>query len=671
MIKGELWRGIFEGGKAMKKFKISETFLASLICVVMLIMSLALLPISPILSAIHFAITLAISVLEALILKYRKYHTLDISENVKKFFGANSGDILEAVPMPVIIVSASNINEILFYNDNFKTAFLDKGYCSGSGLEDILPRETTETLLSKVQTVVKIGSENYKVYIRKFYDFVILYFKDDTLYKELKQKYIDSRVCVGYFSFDNKEELRQSLSDEKLLHMSLLVEDTIQKWLVSVGGVFEKINDGKYLAVFEEKYLKRFIGEKFSILEKIHNLKSEGKYATISAGISRGADTFEESRVQAKSALNMALGRGGDQIAVKNKSSYEFFGGKSGGLEKRSKVRTRVVARAIMEKMESADIVLLMGHKFSDFDSVGAAAALWSVCARAKRKPCYIVINKNQTLSSELIKYLESFENKMFVSPEHARGIATENTLLVVLDTHTEKFVEDSELYSKCKNIVVVDHHRMSVDKITNASIFFHEPFASSTCEMVTEMVQYMDDKKLKKPEADALLAGITLDTKNFSLKTGIRTFEAAAYLKKKGADSLTVKQFFSNSLDAYKLRCKVIEEAAIIENCAVVCLADQDENLRLACSQAADELLNIKGVKASFVIFKNNGIINISARSLGGVNVQVVMEKFGGGGHQTMAAAQIKDSKNIDEIKENLVEILHQESSNQNKNGE
>ena len=656
----------------MKNLKISPRTVWLLVSAVLFIMSIALLPISPILSFMHFAIVLAICALGFIEFQYDKKHILNVSENVKKFFSGNSGDILEAVPMPTIIVSTANINEILFYNDNFKTVFLDRGYCSANGLKDILPRENAETLMNKTHAAVKIGEESYRLYIRKFFDFIILYFKDDTEYRNLKQKFIDSRMCVGYVSFDNKEELKQTLSEEQILYISLGLEDSLQKWMSSAEGVLERISDDRYMVFFEEKYLKKFIDEKFSIIEKIHEIKSpDNKYATISVGVSRGTETLEKSKIQAKNALNMALGRGGDQAAVKNKTSYEFFGGNSGGLEKRSKVRTRVVAKALMEKIETSENVFIMGHKFSDFDSVGAAAALCSVCLGIKKKNCYVVINKSQTLASELIRYLNSYKDNMFISPEQTKNMVTSKTLLIVVDTHSADFLEDKELYEKCSNIVVIDHHRMHVNKIQKAEIFFHEPFASSACEMVTEMIQYMNGKALKKPEADALLAGITLDTKNFSLKTGIRTFEAAAYLKRKGADSLSVKRLFSNSLDSYKLRCKIIEKCDIIEDCAVACVESGREDLKIACAQAADELLNIKNVKASFVIFKNNGIINISARSMGDINVQVIMEKFGGGGHQTMAAAQLGRDYDMGKAKNELIAILKENSSNNQKNGD
>lgn len=648
----------------MKGSGISLKTIFYIICVALITVNLSLWPISSILALIHLAIMSVIIMLSVITFRYNKNRVFDVSRNLKEFFDSNTGEILEAVPMPVVIVNSSKINNILFYNSQFKKSFFDRGYCSANNFDKIFPKDVCETIFEKDQINLTVGSDEYRVYIRKFYEFIILYFETETLYCNLKQKYLESRLCVGYLFFDNQEELKQSIADEKVLHISLSVEDTLQKWISSVCGAFEKISDGKYIAIFEEKYLKKFISEKFNILEKIHKLKAdENKCATVSMGISRGFSSIEEAKNEATGALYMALGRGGDQVAIKNKNSYEFFGGTSGGLEKRSKVRTRVVARDLLGKIDSADKVLLMGHKFSDFDSVGSAVALRGICAKASGKESRVVLNKSQTLALNLVEYLEFHSgktgDKIFVTPEQARNMVTPNTLLIILDTHSFGFLEDTEVYQKCNNVVVIDHHRMNVEKISNTLIFFHEPFASSTCEMVAEMVQYMNDRYVKNYEADALLAGIMLDTKNFSLKTGMRTFEAAAYLKKKGADVGEVKRMFANSLDSYKLRYKIIEKSRIIGNCAVAAVDFEDRNLRLACAQAADELLNIKNVKASFVLFQNDGIINISSRSMGDINVQVIMEKFGGGGHQTMAAAQVNDGSSLDEVKQKLTELI------------
>ena len=440
----------------------------------------------------------------------------------------------------------------------------------------------------------------------------------------------------------------------------------MRDWIKEAKGIFRKLSDEKYFVVFKEKYLKNFADNKFNIIDKIHDFKiDEHRYATVSIGISRGEESLSEAAVEAKNALNMSLGRGGDQVTIKKKNYYEFFGGTSQGLEKRSKVKTRVVAMALLEKIQESDTVFIMGHKYSDFDSVGSAVALWSVCTRVKKKKAYVVIDKEQSLARSAIDHIEKFSSdKMFVSPSQAISFVTPKSMLIVVDTHSIKFLESADLYSKVKNVAVIDHHRMAIDKIDNAAVFFHEPFASSACEMVAEMVQYMFDGHLKKSEAECLLAGIMLDTKNFTLKTGIRTFEAAAYLKKKGAESIEVKRMFSSSIDMYRLKYNVIANSHVFDSFVISRLekADIEDNARVACSQAADELLNLKNIKASFVLFKSDGKINVSARSLGNVNVQLIMEELGGGGHQTMAAAQVAYSS-FDEVEEKLVKIIRAKS--------
>ena len=282
-----------------------------------------------------------------------------------------------------------------------------------------------------------------------------------------------------------------------------------------------------------------------------------------------------------------------------------------------------------------------MGHQFSDLDSVGASIGLWSAITKGQEKPCYVVLNREQTLAGALVETVEKAGNTgMFLSPREALSLITDRSLLIIVDTHSESFVESRDLYKYSKRTVVIDHHRMMVKHIENAIIFYHEPYASSASEMVTELVQYLGENAIGRLEADALLAGITLDTKNFVLKTGVRTFEAAAFLRRKGADTVEVKRLFSNSIDTYRAKYQLVSNAEIYNSCAVTAADEDCPDIRIASAQAADELLGVQGVNASFVLYSSAGTVNISARSLGAVNVQVVMEKLGGGGHQTMAGA-------------------------------
>lgn len=630
-------------------------------------MNLAIFPFNRVLAGINLSITIVLIVMGCLLVKNYESYVFKILDDIKDILGEDSRNLINFVPTPIVVLSSDTPNNVVFYNSKFKENFIDKVNYS-----EFVNRygEIFREIIKKNTGSVIFGGRNFKVLSEKNKDFVILYFIDNTEFKNLKKKYSDTRPCVGFVVFDNRDELYRYADDEQNSQILVAVEGMLRDWMAKSQGIFKKLSSGKYFVVFEEKYLKQFISEKFKIIDKIHSAQiDEHRYATVSIGISRGAENLFKAKNEAARALDMALGRGGDQVAVKGKSSYEFFGGASQGLEKRSKVRTRVVASMLSERIDSCDCVFIMGHKYSDFDSVGAAVALWSICTRIKNKKSFVVINKKESMASSAIEYLERLDSdKIFISPTQAQTMITDKSLLIVVDTHSLNFLENNDVYLMSKNIAVIDHHRLTVNKVENAMIFYHEPSASSVCEMVTELVQYIGDKCLEKSEAECLLAGITLDTKNFTLKAGVRTFEAAAYLRKKGADISEVKQMFAGSIENYKLKCRIIENARIIENCAVARLDEFNKGSRMACAQAADELLNVKNIKASFVLFPNNDKINISARSLGEINVQTIMEKLGGGGHQTMAATQI-EGMNMEQVEKKLIDII--KSNIINKNGE
>ena len=357
----------------------------------------------------------------------------------------------------------------------------------------------------------------------------------------------------------------------------------------------------------------------------------------------------------------MALGRGGDQVAVKQENdTYEFFGGLSKGVERHDKVRTRVFAATISDDIKESNNVLIMGHKFSDLDCVGSSMGMWNAAAKTLNRPAFIVVDRPQSLAGPLISMIQSqyAEEKIFISPQEAVTRVTPKTTLIVVDTHSPDFVESPELLKSVSRVIVIDHHRMMVRHIENALVFYHEPFASSASEMVTELVQYIGDREVTEVEAQALLAGIMLDTKNFVLKTGVRTFEAAAYLRRKDADTVKVKRLFSDSINAYKAKYKIVSNARIFHNYAIASTEAEFPDIRISAAQAADELLSIQGVAASFVIYPAGGAVNVSARSLGEVNVQLVMEALGGGGHLTMAGAQL-ENVTVDEAADQLISAI------------
>ena len=430
-------------------------------------------------------------------------------------------------------------------------------------------------------------------------------------------------------------------------------------------GFIKKLSGGnRYLLVSDEHHIAWAAEKRFEILDVIRKIKAPGnRSATVSIGIGRGARSLTESEQWARQALDMALGRGGDQVAVKTvNDDYDFYGGLSKGVEKRDKVRTRVIAASISDHMKASDKVLIMGHQNTDLDAVGAAVGVWSAASKGLQKKAYIVLNRHTTMAMPIVEAIENantdIEEEIFISEAEALGIITPKTLVVVVDTHSQDFVESRELLDTAQRVVVIDHHRMMVKHITNAVVFYHEPYASSTSEMVTELVRYIGNPALSKEEADGLLAGIMLDTKNFVLKSGVRTFEAAAYLRRRGADTVVVKKMFSSNIDTYKEKYSLISASEIYKGCAIACTDENSPNIRVAAAQAADDLLAIQGANASFVLFQTGNTVNISARSLGDINVQIIIEAMGGGGHLTMAGVQKADAT-IEQVKRELKKVI------------
>lgn len=643
----------------VKKFYIYCIF--TLVSLIMFIMSFSIFPFSRALFLIDSCITFII--IFSLFILIRNYisHILCISKNVKLFLEDESYEILNSISEAVVIADAASDGNIIFYNDTFEKKFLSEEKHFFYNIREFLPSNFDKNALFTNGIRVKFNDKKFVVFCKKSGEYLVFNFFDNTSLENLKLKYNQSQISICLAVFDNKEEIYQSFGEDQGLKIKSCVENELLKWANDVSGIFKKLSDEKYLIIFREKYLKYHIKNKFDIINKIHDIKIDShKFATISLGISKDCENLNESKKWAENALNMALGRGGDQVVLKSSTGYEFFGGTSQGLEKRSKVRTRVVAMALLEKVQNSDSVFIMGHKMSDFDSMGAAIGLWGVLSQTFNKPIYIVLDESNSMALPLLQYIKHYTDlKFIISPKNAIDKVSNESFLIVVDTHSEKFLEDYKFYHMFNHIAVIDHHRMTVDKIDASDIFFHEPSVSSTCEMVTEIIQYMGNKYLKQWQAECLLAGIMLDTKNFSLKSGVRTFEAAAYLKKKGADSTQVKKLFSDSMEVHKIKCRIIESADIIEGCAIAKYENIENFSKIACVQAADELLDIKNIEASFVIFQNPaGKIDISARSLGKINVQVIMELLGGGGHQTMAAASVENS-NILEVEEKLRKII------------
>lgn len=556
---------------------------------------------------------------------------------------------LETFPLPVAVVSREL--EVIWYNSIFRADVLAGSDCYGAFLKTIvrgLTQETVQKLSSGLDVVSVSGAapaKKYTVFGSQLrtagYQ---LYFIDNTGLKNTSLEYEDSRPVVAIVMIDSYDELMQNAREGEKAEIVGMIEKLLTGWVSQTSGFLRHSDRDKYLFVFEERHFRKIVETRFDILDKVRQIAvGEFMAATLSIGVGRGGATFAENEDMARQALDMALGRGGDQAAVRSPGGYEFYGGVSKMIEKRTKVKTRIIASALAELIDASDNVLIMGHHATDLDFVGSAAGLYKA-ALSRGCNARIVLSRRDSLAQPLLEQLEGEGYaEAFVEPEESLFLVTPKTLLIVADTHRKGYIEYPELYKVAKTIVVIDHHRKMVDFIDNAVIFYHEPYASSSSEMVTELVQYIADKSVSVAEASALLAGITLDTRNFSIRTGVRTFEAAAYLRRKGADTARVKQLFSGTMEDYKRRANLVASAVVYRGCAVVASDGEDvKTIRLLAPQAADELLSITGVTASFVIYQNEDGASVSARSMGTVNVQLIMEKMGGGGHLTMAGAQL-----------------------------
>jgi len=569
----------------------------------------------------------------------------------------SAAQYMHTLPAPVTIINDSR--DIVWYNQIFAEKISLGADAYGLSFGDFVKLDL-DSLLTDGFEYCHVNGSVYKVVLEEFKEnditFYIIYFNDETSYFNLRKRFDEEHPNVVILSIDNYDDIMQNAKESEKALASVETEQLIEKFMSSTNGFIKKISSNTFYAVIENRHLEEKIANKFKILDLARNIKIAGKYPlTFSIGVGQGASSLAESEKIARQCLDMALGRGGDQAVVKTDSGYRFFGGVSKGVEKMSRAKTRIIANAMEDVIRNSNKVYIMGHRFGDLDSVGASCGL-AGAIKLLGKEVHIVVDRNKNLATHLIDIVESQSDKnLFITPSAAVSSVEGNDLLFVVDTHNRDFIESRELYDRIKKVIVVDHHRKTVNFIDNAVIFHHEPYASSASEMVTELIQYFSfdtDENLPSICAEALLSGIMLDTKNFVMRTGVRTFEAAAYLKKQGADTVSVKLLFSNSFDAYKRKTQVVANAKLHKKCAIAVADFKSDDIRVVAPQAADELLSISDVDASFVIYSTGNITNISARSLGALNVQVVMEELGGGGHQTMAAAQLENTSLQEAVK-------------------
>lgn len=493
---------------------------------------------------------------------------------------------------------------------------------------------------------------------------IVIYFFDETDYKRLLQENKDQKLVSALIYIDNYDEVIESTEDVRQPLLLALVDRKINKYITDIGGIIKKPEKDKYFIVFQQKYLEQMKANKFSLLEEVRNINvGNGLPMTLSMSIGMGSVSYLQCAEYARVAMDMALGRGGDQVVIRDGEKTTYYGGQSRLVEKNTRVKARVKAHALQGIIEAKDKVVIMGHRLPDVDSLGSALGIFKL-ARAYGKEAYIVINEATISIRPIISIFDKealYDKDIFITNEEAKAIVDSDTLLMVVDVNRPSYTECPELLELTKTIVVFDHHRQTSEIISNAVLSYVEPFASSACEMVAEVLQYTNESvELKPVEADAMYAGMLIDTDNFVQKTGARTFEAAAYLRRKGADVIRVRKMFRDSMDTYRRRAEAVRNAEVYRSVYAMAIfpAEGVDSPTVIASQVANELLDIEGIGASFVLTKVEDTVYISARSIDTINVQLIMEQFDGGGHANAAGAQLKDC-NVEDALAQIKKVL------------
>ena len=593
-------------------------------------------------------------------------HLQDLTFNIDKL----AKNTMVNSPFPLVIAETNG--NMIWKSNKFTQEFanIDINNILGDLLKQIKleienNEESTEQSIHKE---LEIGNKIYEIlgrYTKSKEEYICtIYFIDETKCVELEKEYHNSQICVGLIMIDNFEEVNQRISDEDKPLLTAQIEKTIYDWASEFQGLVVKAERDTFVCIFEQRYLAELEEKKFNILDTIKELELSDKIQiTLSISVSTEGQSNYEKYKSAQAGLDIALGRGGDQTVVRENGKYQFFGGRTQELEKRTKVKARIVSHALQELMQEAKNVMMMGHTNGDIDSMGASMGLYRL-AKSLNVEAYIV---NNSTGISLENFMEAAKEEkeyqeVIINKAEALSKISAETLLIIVDTHKRSYVEVPELLEETGKIAIIDHHRKSPDFIEEAILTFHEVYASSACELVTEILEYAPKEiELTTIEAEALYAGIMMDTKNFTFKTGVRTFEAAAYLRKCGIDIIRVKKWFQSDLKTYTKISKIIDNAEIINDTIGISIYDEnDKDANVICAKAADELLTISDITASFVIGKLGDKVCISGRSIGDINVQIILEKLGGGGHITLAGAQV-EGLSIGEVKNLLIEKINE----------
>ena len=603
--------------------------------------------------------------------KKRRQGILQYIDSVTGSVDTASKSTLINSPLP-IMVFRPDTGEVIWSNENFLQLAGVREHLFEMKVEDAVPDFPAQWLLEGKQECperVVMNGRRFRVYgslVRakgrggEQNLVATTYWVDTTEADVLKETYTATRPVLAIMMVDNYEDLMKSCPDTQRSAVLAQIDEKLNNWAAG-DGLLLKTERDRYLFIFEEQYYAHFVEEKFSVLDAIRDIKvGEGVHPTLSIGMGKDVDGIPELYKNANLSVEMALSRGGDQAVVRNRVDFEFYGGRAKSTEKRTKVKSRVMANALSELLMDAAEIYVMGHSFADMDAVGAAAG---ICCAARKlgKRAQIVIDLEHNAAGAVLERLRAMPeyNGVFVSPPDAFLKMRPGALLVVVDTNRPDMVESQQLLESCNRVAVIDHHRRAASYIENAAFSFHEPYASSTAELVTELLQYMvEPADLLRDEAEALLAGIVLDTKHFTQRTGGRTFEAAAFLRRAGADTADVQRLFQNDLSDMISRYDIIRRAEMYRDDIALAVIPQDGVDRVAAAQAADELLTLKGVKASFVVYSSGENVLMSARSLGEINVQVILETLGGGGNSTTAGGKVENATVLD-VRQRLTEAI------------
>lgn len=593
----------------------------------------------------------------------RATHTFlnTLASNQRKDFKSVWGGNL----LPTVIINHEGT--VVWFNDGF-FSIIGVPFANKVHIKEILPSfDLCECLntpphekytLSHKDKIYKLELCTESTGSEKFY---ALHFLDCTEYETLSKKYNSEKFVSAVIFIDNYDDVMIDVSNSFKPKISAAIEETLNIWAQELNGIIKKYEKDKFMFYFSNSGLEKCIETRFDILERIKSIAEGNRLSpTLSIGVGCDGENMLQNETYAYNALDMALGRGGDQAIIKNSEKFLFFGGKTQETEKRTKVKARVVAEAIKQLLMENDEILIMGHRYADSDSFGAAIGMYRA-VKAYGKSCKIVM---ETYNNTVAKMLEEFRDveyeDLIINRAYSNEIISKRTLLFVVDTHVRAMVEEPSLLDVTKKVVIIDHHRRNADFIQNPLISYHEPYASSASELVTEIIQYMDDQvKPTKNESEALYAGIYMDTKQFTFKTGVRTFEAASFLKRFGADTIAIKKLFQIDINTFMKKWEILENSVTYRHAiSIAKCVKNDVDMQTIVAQAADELLNISEVSCSFVLCDMGGSIFISARSLGDYNIQIITEKLGGGGHLTMAATQLP-GVSLDEAEEMLKKAI------------